>query len=406
MNTLSESLTTPIKYECDVCVAGGGFAGIAAALSAARAGKECGIKTRVLLLERSFMLGGLATSGLVTIYLPLCDGRGNQVCYGIADELFRLSIKHGVEAKYPDAWLNGGSKEERAKSRFMVQFNAQLFAILAEQLLRSEGVEILYGATATGTAAEDGRITYVIIEGKGGREAISVNRSVIDTTGDCDVCKLSGAKTEIFSEGNKLAAWYYGYGKGEYKLYMCGVHDTPDAEENTDLTYDRRFGGLDTAELSEMTEISHATLLNNFLTRKKSIPDLLPVTIATTPEIRMTRRLVGKYEQDITEEFIDYPDSVGIYPNWKKPGPIYALPLSALYGDDIKNLLVAGRCISASDAMWDITRVIPVCAVSGEAAGVAAALSGDIHSVNVEEVRTCLMKRGVLLECKKALREV
>ena len=406
MNTLSETLTTPVKYECDVCVAGGGFAGIAAALSAARAGKECGIKTRVLLLERSFMLGGLATSGLVTIYLPLCDGRGNQVCYGIADELFKLSIKHGAEAKYPDAWLNGGSKEERAKSRFMVQFNAQLFAILAEQLLRSEGVKILYGVTATATTVEDKKITHVIIEGKGGREAISVKRSVIDTTGDCDICKLSGARTEVFSEGNKLAAWYYGYGKGEYKLYMCGVHDTPDAEENTDLTYERRFSGLDTDELSEMIEISHATLLNNFLERRKTVPDLLPVTIATTPEIRMTRRLVGKYEQDITEEFIDYPDAVGIYPNWKKPGPIYALPLSALYGDDIKNLLVAGRCISASDAMWDITRVIPVCAVSGEAAGVAATLSGDIHYVNVEEIRACLRKRGVLLECKKALTEV
>lgn len=406
MNILSETLTTPIKYECDVCVAGGGFAGIAAALSAARAGKECGVKTRVLLLERSYMLGGLATAGLVTIYLPLCDGRGNQVCYGIADELFRLSIKHGAEAKVPDAWLNGGSKEEREKSRFMVQFNAQLFAILAEQLLRSEGVKILYGATAAGTAVKDGKITHVMIEGKGGREAISVHRSVIDTTGDCDLCKLSGARTEVFSEGNKLAAWYYGYGKGEYKLYMCGVHDMPDTEENTDLAYDRRFGGLDTDELSEMTEISHSTLLHNFLERRKTIPDLLPVTIATTPEIRMTRRLVGKYEQDITEEFMDYPDSVGIYPNWKKPGPIYALPLSVLYGDDIKNLLVAGRCISTSDAMWDITRVIPVCAVSGEAAGVAAALSCDIHSADVEEIRACLRKRGVLLECKEALTEV
>lgn len=406
MNKLFETLTTPIKYECDVCVAGGGFAGIAAALSAARAGKECGKETSVLLLERSFMLGGLATAGLVTIYLPLCDGRGNQVCYGIADELLRLSIKHGAEAMYPKAWLEGGSKEEREKSRFMVQFNAQLFAICAEQLLLSEGVKILYGASAVEVSAENKRITHVVIEGKGGREAISVNRSVIDTTGDCDLCKLAGAKTEVFSEGNKLAAWYYAYGNKEYKLYMCGVHDTPDSEENTDLTYDRRFSGLDTAELSEMTEISHATLLNNYLARKKSIPDLLPVTIATTPEIRMTRRLVGKYEQDSSEEFCDYPDSVGIFPNWKKAGPIYALPLSALYSDDINNLLVAGRCLSGSEAMWDITRVIPVCAVSGEAAGVAAALCSDLSQVNIKEVRACLMDRGVLLNCKDALSEV
>ena len=405
MNEISERLTTPIKYSCDVCVAGGGFAGIAAALSAARAGKECGKQTRVVLLERSFMLGGLATAGLVTIYLALCDGKGNQVCYGIADELFRLSIKHGYEAMYPKAWLEGGTKEERSRSRFMVQFNAQLFAICAEQLLLSEGVEILYGATAVATSVEDGRITHVVIEGKGGREAIAVSRSVIDTTGDCDIAKLSGAKTKIFSEGNKLAAWYYGYGNKEYKLYMCGVHDTPGSDENIDLTYDRRFGGLDTAELSEMTEISHATLLNNYLERKKKIPDLLPVTIATTPEIRMTRRLVGRYEQDISEEFRDYPDSVGLYPNWKTSGPIYARPLSALYGDDVKNLLVAGRCISGTEAMWDITRVIPVCAVSGEAAGVAAALFADMHTACVEDIRSCLRKRGVLLDCREAITE-
>ena len=406
MSNLSETLITPVKYECDVCVAGGGFAGIAAALSAARAGKECGVKTRVLLLERGFMLGGLATAGLVTIYLPLCDGQGNQVCYGIADELLKLSVKHGAEAQYPDAWLNNGSKEERAKSRFMVRFNAQLFAILAEQLLLSEDVKILYGTAAVGTAVENGRITHVMVEGKGGREAILVTRSVIDTTGDCDLCKLSGAKTEIFAEGNKLAAWYYGCGEGKYKLYMCGVHDAPDAEENTDVTYERKFGGLDTEELSEMMQISHATLLNNFLARRRSIPDLLPVTIATTPEIRMTRRLVGVYEQDIIEEFKDYPDAVGLYPSWKQCGPVYALPLSTLYGNDIKNLLVAGRCISVSDAMWDITRVIPVCAVSGEAAGVAAALFSDVHAVRIEEVRACLRHRGVLLECKDALADV
>ena len=172
------------------------------------------------------------------------------------------------------------------------------------------------------------------------------------------------------------------------------------------MTYERKFGGLDTEELSEMMQISHATLLNNFLARRRSIPDLLPVTIATTPEIRMTRRLVGVYEQDIIEEFKDYPDAVGLYPSWKQSGPIYALPLSTLYGNDIKNLLVAGRCISVSDAMWDITRVIPVCAVSGEAAGVAAALSSDVHAVRIEEVRACLRHRGVLLECKDALADV
>ena len=76
----------------DIAVCGGGFAGISAALAAARQGK------RTLLLEKQFLLGGLGTAGLITIYLPLCDGFGHQVSFGIAEELLRLSIKHSYEA--------------------------------------------------------------------------------------------------------------------------------------------------------------------------------------------------------------------------------------------------------------------------------------------------------------------
>ena len=65
----------------DVAVCGGGFAGISAALAAAREGKK------VILFEKQYMLGGLGTAGLVTIYLPLCDGFGRQVTFGIAEEL-------------------------------------------------------------------------------------------------------------------------------------------------------------------------------------------------------------------------------------------------------------------------------------------------------------------------------
>ena len=76
---------TPVAAATQVLVAGGGIAGIAAALAAARHGKQ------VTLLERQFALGGMATLGLVTIYLPLCDGRGNQLVFGIGEELLRLS---------------------------------------------------------------------------------------------------------------------------------------------------------------------------------------------------------------------------------------------------------------------------------------------------------------------------
>ena len=88
---IKESIETKVVKEYDVAVCGGGFAGISAALAAARQGK------RTVLFEKQYMLGGLGTAGLVTIYLPLCDGNGNQVSFGIAEELLHLSIqKHMV----------------------------------------------------------------------------------------------------------------------------------------------------------------------------------------------------------------------------------------------------------------------------------------------------------------------
>ena len=76
----------PVKGEYDVFVAGGGVAGISAALAAARNG------ARVVLAEKQCMLGGLATAGLVTIYLPLCDGCGRQVSFGQAESVTRCSL--------------------------------------------------------------------------------------------------------------------------------------------------------------------------------------------------------------------------------------------------------------------------------------------------------------------------
>ena len=117
----------------DVAVCGGGFAGISAALAAAREGKK------VILFEKQYMLGGLGTAGLVTIYLPLCDGFGRQVSFGIAEELLKLSITYGAEDRYPENWLDGAGTKTEQDKRYEVQYNAQVFAILAEKLLLESG---------------------------------------------------------------------------------------------------------------------------------------------------------------------------------------------------------------------------------------------------------------------------
>ena len=164
----------------DTVVVGGGIAGVAAALAAARGGNK------VLLCERMFMLGGLGTAGLVTVYLPLCDGRGHQTCFGIAEELLKVSIKDGYEANYPYPWLEGGTLQQRAEKRYMVQYNAAACAIALEKLLVDTGVHLLYGTTVCDVALDAGRITHLINENKSGRSAIACG-NVIDCSGDADV---------------------------------------------------------------------------------------------------------------------------------------------------------------------------------------------------------------------------
>ncbi len=111
----------------------------------------------------------------------------------------------------------------------------------------------------------------------------------------------------------------------------------------------------------------------------------------------MTRGIVGVTAASLDDDHKYIDDSVGIYSNWRKRGPAYELPFGTLYGRDVKNLLAAGRCISSETLMWDITRVIPVCAVLGEAAGAATAMTDDVWSLNACNLQTKLRKNGVKL---------
>lgn len=377
----------------DVVVAGGGVAGIAAALAAARNGAK-----KVLLLEKQYVLGGLATLGLIAIYLPLCDGKGRQVSFGICEELCRLSVKHGSEFPLPQAWLQNLSAEEKRKHRFELTYNPNMFAILAEQLLRQNGVEILFGTSVLDVCVHHAKIDTLIAENKSGIFAVRAT-SVVDATGDADICHFAGEDTAVFKQGNILASWYYFMGDGKINLKMLGYSDTPDKYKTQEQknTQQRRYAGLDGRELSEMVSDAHDSLLQDFLKNGDITPQRSLTAIAAIPQVRMTRRLDGVYVQDDTEAFAQYPDSIGMISDWRKPGPVYEIPFRTLYGRNIKNLITAGRCISVTDPMWDISRVIPPCAVTGEAAGTAAAMTDDFAELEVSRLQAVLQRNGVML---------
>ena len=152
--------------------------------------------------------------------------------------------------------------------------------------------------------------------------------------------------------------------------------------------------------------LSHTSILNNFKQKRAEAPDTEITLTATIPQIRMTRRIVGSATMDTEDDRLYREDSVGLTGNWKVRGPIYEIPLGAIASVNIGNLFAAGRMISATDRMWDVTRVIPTCAVTGEAAGIAAVLAAEGDGkggVNVRELQKRLVRGGVKLHVSDVL---
>ncbi len=398
MNSITEKQReTPVCDKCQVLVAGGGIAGVSAAIAAARTGAD------VLLVEREYGLGGLATLGLIAIYLPICDGEGNQAQYGIVEELLHLSIKHGAEKGRPDAWLDGGTKEERKQKRFSVQYNPVLFALELEKLLRGLGVRVLYGTSIVGAEVENGGLKHVIIENRSGRSAIEV-KTAVDATGEALLCKAAGCEVLPFKANNALASWYYSNSRSGYDLHMFGLADvipekgqSTGRDEKTSATRigSRRYDGLDAADTSAMMMDAHEEMYKDIMRRREDDDTFVPTAMSTIPLLRMTGKLRGEYTLDDTEIKKSFADSVGLVSDWRKRGPVYEVPFGTLYSKKVKNLLAAGRTISVTDAMWDITRVIPPAAVTGQAAGTAAAMFSDMTQADIPALQARLREDGV-----------
>ncbi len=378
-------------FNFDVAIIGGGVAGIAAALSSVRSNKN------TILIESTYMVGGLATSGLVAFYLPIDDGEGHQISYGICEELFRLSISKGHEGLYPDAWLNGGSIEEKKKKRFDVQFNPHLFSLLCEQKLLSENVKILYGCVIRDVIVKNNKIVEIIGSSRT-QDVVIRAASFVDCTGDASICEKANLNVKFSDHGNVLTNWYYYVKDGQYQIKMLGSCDYV----YSDGKNHEWFEGVDCSQLSDVSCKAHSNILNDFLSSGNGTKEYALATISTIPELRMTRKLMGEYLMKKEENNKYQEHSLGLITSWLTSSLNYELPGESLFSYKITNLYVAGRCISVfDDSMWDITRAIPGCTVTGEASGYLAANFADNRNIDFNKAQNDLRKRGVKIHLKE-----
>lgn len=188
---------------CEVAVAGGGIAGVAAAVQAARCGKK------TVLIEKSVYCGGLATGGLIYIYLPLCDGNGRQVTFGIAEELLRRSMKYGP-GDVPSAWRLG--KEAGERNRFRNVFSPAAYIIALDEFLEENGVEVWFDTVVCGVRCEGEKLEAVTVCNKSGIGEICAER-FIDATGDAELFRKCGVPCH--DADNSLAVWALEFRRGE-----------------------------------------------------------------------------------------------------------------------------------------------------------------------------------------------
>ena len=375
--------------EFDVVVVGGGVAGVASALACAREHKK------VALIEKQCVLGGLATSGLIAIYLPICDGAGHQVSYGISEEFLRLSIKIGCQRKYPKAWLENGDFEDKKKVRFEAQYNPNYFALMLEKILLDNGVIIYYDAFLSDVKKDDNCLKTIVVETLEGKKEIKA-KAFVDASGDAKLAYLAKEKTRNYAKGNIVAGWYYYIDEQKLILNKLGVVEESDTVVNErksekPLTSSRFLGGVYDDENAFLLE-SHGVTLKDINKKKEQNNNFEAVMIPMMPEMRMTRCIDGD-TPTLDDEHIRHNDSVGVIADWRRRAYVYEVPFRTLK-TKTKNLFVAGRCINVNDDMWDITRAIPCCVVTGEASGVAASIYCENESVEIDILQKRLKSKG------------
>ena len=441
-STVSEpARTTPLFGEYDVVVLGGGPAGIAAAVSAARAGRS------TMLVERYGFLGGMGTAAGVTNFCGLhanVHGDIRQVVHGVAaDLLTRIDRLGGLNAPHTVF----GKTSAQA-------YDTAAYKIAADELLLWSGAKLLFHALAVGVAmASDRKIHALLIETKSGRAAV-VGRCFIDASGDGDLAAWAGAAFDKGDgEGNLLypstmfrlngvdpvragddwslipklmlqaeAAGRYVFPR---KTPIVRPQKNP-IEWRVNLTQLANAQGL-AMDGTNAQELSDAEVLGRqqiasvagFLKEVPGFEQSYIVDIAPQVGIRETRRVRGLYQ--LTESDVldcaSFDDTIGVngwplelhlkgdvefrWPKIPESRGFNHLPYRMTVPPSLDNLWVAGRCASMTHEAQSAARVTGACFVMGQAAGTAVDLALQAGcaagEVNVHSLQARLEAAGAYL---------
>ncbi len=405
MKTVELKETVALKDSADVLVCGGGVAGIAAAMTAARAGKS------VILFEKTVILGGLATTGLINFFVPMCNGRGTLIVKGIAEELFDLSAKYSYDT-IPDDWKNGEPGQGKTLERYTNRYDPNIFALALTDLLNDLGVKIMFDTVIVKPVMEGGHCNGLIVENKSGREYYE-GKIIIDATGDADVFARSDAPVvqgknyhtylchaatldscqKAVDEKN-IRYLRTGYSGGKSNLYG---HGHPEGKPY--------WKGTDGEDVTTYIVENQIEMFNEIKDIDRTTRTIL--MLPAMPQFRTTRHLDADYTLQGDDTFRHFEDSIGAINDFERRDYLYEVPYRTLVKTGFDNLIAAGRVAAADGWAWDCLRVIPPAILTGQAAGAAAVQAIDnaqaIYDVDVKTLQGTLASQGVMIHFDDAL---
>lgn len=383
-----------VYQETDVLVVGGGAAGWAAAVAAARAG----VKTTVV--ERYGCFGGLWTGGIVLVVISTHateNGRLVQVVRGLGGELLD---RH---APFANAIVN------RGENKFNPTTDPEATMFLMDEMVQEAGVKTLFHCWACDVIMDGGAIGGVVFESKAGRQAIRA-KVVVDTTGDGDIFAAAGAEHEQRLHAIGLVHRLGNVDRADRaKLKEAGVKNLGSIEPQPSVQWVNLRGpstnGLDIEELTRL-QFEHRRSIWNRVQKLRQTPGGEPLfLLQTAPQlgVRTTRLLAGTHQLTFQEsrEPRKFPDTVAVggAQNGKHAG--WPIPYGVLLPKKLDGLLTAGRSMSVEAKLVEDARLIGSCLTTGHAAGAAAALAVKDgcrpRDVNIPKLQKLLISQGAYL---------